>query len=197
MGPARREEEAIMTAKKDFKRRVRERQAKTGESYTAARAQVLERADREPPFSVVELVDATNEAHELGFKCDVLVSPGLAGRIPPARVLEHLRDALFATERDPQMEPMRDALLRGVTGRVRKPSPVQWEEIRHFYRRAQAGIGGTNSAGDMLAFHVDGELVIVQLGYVPHMPPIRREQLRVFLTGVEELRVGEGFLQKR
>ena len=33
-----------MTKQADFKRRVRERMAKTGESYTAARAQLLAQA---------------------------------------------------------------------------------------------------------------------------------------------------------
>ena len=71
-----------MTAKKDFKRRVRERQAKTGESYTAARAQVMaqagstdaavlestaeSKAESKPSaISVVELVDASEEARSL------------------------------------------------------------------------------------------------------------------------------------
>src|SRR5688572_27139032 len=107
-----------MTAKKDFKRRVRERMAKTGESYTAARAQVmatapdvqpgepadeldaaddLDEQDDEPappdepkpkPFDVEELVDATEAAQQLGLRCEVLVSSWLAERLPPARILE-------------------------------------------------------------------------------------------------------------
>lgn len=41
-----------MTTQKTFKQRVRARSAKTGESYTAARAQLLRKADAPPPAPV-------------------------------------------------------------------------------------------------------------------------------------------------
>lgn len=190
-----------MTAKKDLKRRVRERQERTGESYTTARAHVIAQADpepepeqpepvpaKEPPFSVVELVDATDDAVKLGLKCTVLVSPGLAKLVAPARVLEKLRDALIATERDPQMELMRDVVLRGERRWRRDPREgwrTRWEETRQFLARARVGIGGINATGEILAMQVDDQLVLVQLGIVPHMPPIVRPQTRVFLTTIE------------
>jgi hypothetical protein len=193
-----------MTAKKDFKRRVRERQAKTGESYTAARANVLAHADtideepRANPIAVVELVDATEEAHGLGLKCAVLVSPDLAARIPPLRMLERLRDALLATEADPQMHLMRAALFRGEPPK-REPRSVRirWDDVARFYDRARVGIGGLADAGDMLALQVDDTMVIVQLGHVPHMVPIPRPQLRVFLTTVDAYRIEGGVLYTR
>jgi len=50
-----------MTDKKDLKRRVRARMAKTGESYAAARAQLL--AKREPrPAEYAELAGMSDEA---------------------------------------------------------------------------------------------------------------------------------------
>jgi hypothetical protein len=54
-----------MTTQKALKRRVRARAAKTGESYTAARAQVLRRADP-PAATAMELAGMTDEAMERG-----------------------------------------------------------------------------------------------------------------------------------
>jgi hypothetical protein len=52
-----------MTTQKTLKRRVRARAAKTGESYTAARAQVLRRTDPPSPAqSAMELAGMTDEA---------------------------------------------------------------------------------------------------------------------------------------
>ncbi len=52
-----------MTTQKTLKRRVRARTAKTGESYTAARAQVLRRADPPSPApSAMELAGMTDKA---------------------------------------------------------------------------------------------------------------------------------------
>jgi len=192
-----------MTAKKDFKRRVRERQAKTGESYTAARAQVMAQADggeaapeptEEPTdepkrssISVVEMVDASEEARSLGLACDVLVSPQLAAHIPPFEILEHVRAALLATEHDPAMSLLRGALFRGESPR-RGPEihlRARWEDTKRFFTRARVGIGGINEDGDMLALQVEDTMVLVQISAVPHMPLIRRAQLRVFLTTVD------------
>ena len=194
-----------MTAKKDFKRRVRERQAKTGESYTAARAQVVAQGEqgdaepaepeREPPFSVVELIDATEDAANLGFKCQVLVSPSLANEIAPARALERFRDALLATERDPEMFLLRALAFRGVRrplGRERYLG--RWDDVRRFIERAMVGIGGLTLTGDMLAFSADGVMVIAQADAVPDMPAIPRLALRpprLFLTTPQGHRLGD------
>ena len=60
-----------MTTQKTFKRRIRARAAKTGESYTAARGQLLTRANApaaapSPPPDAHELVGMTDEALERG-----------------------------------------------------------------------------------------------------------------------------------
>jgi len=189
-----------MTAKKDFKRRVRERQAKTGESYTAARAQVMAQAgggettveepkdeSKRSPISVVELVDASEEAHSLGLACDVLVSPKLAAHIPPIEILEQLLEALLATENDPQLSLLRGALFRGESppANPQLNMRARWEDTKRFFTRAGVGIGGINGEGDILALQVEDTMVLVQISAVPHMPPIRRAQLRVFLTTVD------------
>jgi hypothetical protein len=46
-----------MTAKKGFKRHVRDRANKTGESYTAALAYLRHRPDWEQPVSDLEVLD--------------------------------------------------------------------------------------------------------------------------------------------
>lgn len=53
-----------MTKDRDFKRRVRERMAKTGESYTAARAHLLTRASGSdtPPPDLADLAGMSDEA---------------------------------------------------------------------------------------------------------------------------------------
>jgi len=175
-----------MTAKKDLKRRVRERQARTGESYTAARAQVVsQREDLPPPsdesrkaISVIEMVNATDEAAKLGFKCDVLMSPSVVARVPAARVLERVRDALLATESDVELLPMRALALRGLSRRAR--SRRSWDELRRFFQRCRVGIGGTTEAGDMMAIQIDALLVIVQIGY-----PAMDAQHKLYITTVE------------
>lgn len=178
-----------MTAKKDLKRRIRERQGKTGESYTTARAHVLAQRDEPaallPAIPVIELIDVTEQARALGLRCLALASPMLVERVPAERVLARVRDALLATERDPQMDVLRAVMLRGeVLERDPRRRPGGWwEDTRAFFARARVGIGGTNRAGDMLALQVDAEMVIVHAGYVPHMPPIpRTRSRRVYLS---------------
>ena len=56
-----------MTTQKTLKRRVRARSAKTGESYTAARAQLLRKADPPgPPRTAMALAGMTDEAMTRG-----------------------------------------------------------------------------------------------------------------------------------
>ncbi|HEX5895811.1 MAG TPA: hypothetical protein VFY47_05755 [Thermoleophilaceae bacterium] len=63
-----------MTRQKTFKRRVRERMAKTGESYTAARRMLIARGDRpetprfEPPVAEERVVEATGRGWQAWFE---------------------------------------------------------------------------------------------------------------------------------
>jgi hypothetical protein len=65
-----------MTRQKTFKRRVRERMAKTGESYTAARRMLIAKGDRpdipirpfEPPVAEARVVEATGRGWEAWFE---------------------------------------------------------------------------------------------------------------------------------
>jgi hypothetical protein len=150
-----------MTAKKDLKRRVRERQAKTGESYTAARAHVVAGAPaKQVPFDVEELV-TLEQAASLGYQCTVLASSKLLAAVDANRVLVRIRDALLATENDPAMQRLRALVFRGE--RIRRsvqPGPAWWGELRQFMTRVHAGIGGFHERSDLLALHVDGVMVL-------------------------------------
>jgi hypothetical protein len=88
-----------MTAKRDFKRRVRERQARTGERYTTARRHTLAARASDLPTAVpvVQLHDVSGEAARLGFRCQIAMAPALSERAATAAVLTGLRDALIAT----------------------------------------------------------------------------------------------------
>ncbi|HET9991274.1 MAG TPA: FHA domain-containing protein [Kofleriaceae bacterium] len=155
-----------MTAKRDLKRRVRDRQAKTGESYTAARRHVVAAADggeRSPPkaepIPVDAMVDLTATATTVGLRCKVLMPETLATALDPTRVLRGLRDVLLATLRDPTTDLLRAIGLHGDAAtvpraRVRDPRQSQ------FVARLRAGFGATSSDGRALGFHVDGVTIV-------------------------------------
>src|ERR1043165_753730 len=138
-----------MTAKRDLKRRVRERQAKTGESYMAALHHV--RDQRPNAMVVVELVDVTEVAAALSIKCGVRVEPRLAERIDAAAALRQLCNALLATAGNPAFELMRSVLLRGES----PPAKPEFYETWRFMERVRAGIGGISEGGSLLALTVD------------------------------------------
>ncbi|MEW6224687.1 MAG: hypothetical protein AB1627_08645 [Chloroflexota bacterium] len=85
-----------MTTHKAFKRRVRTRMAKTGESYTAARRQLLEHADAPPPET----------------------APAAASGLDPVEAAGSTRaDAPATAGRDPAAPPTSDDSVVRVTGR--------------------------------------------------------------------------------
>src|SRR4051812_18150686 len=105
MGSSRGVARSIMTKKRNLKRRVRERQARTGESYVTARRQLLAARGIAPPVAlvpvpVVELHDVSAEAARLGFQCQIAMFPELRAVAEPALVLVGLRDALIAAPGD-------------------------------------------------------------------------------------------------
>jgi len=180
-----------MTQQKDLKRRIRERMAKTGESYTAARANVLaERPDisesydttRVPPhgkIAVVEPRDITEEAVALGLKCKVLATDGFDAR----RALRQLHDVLVKTS-DAELEVMRAALLWGRPPARRRPWFI--EDLRNFLVRAKAGIGGIAPNGWIVAFVCDGVMLLGALSMM-RGGAITLWLRRVEQTGADEL----------
>jgi hypothetical protein len=155
-----------MTAKRDLKRRVRERQGRTGESYMTALRHVLDQRPSAVP--VVEMIELSEVAAAMGFQCRVRMSPVLADRIDAVGALRRLREALTATERDPAFDLMRRVVLHGEAPVLR---PHGIDAGQRFLARVRAGIGGISEHGRLLALMVDGrrgpEMVVFMLWLAP------------------------------
>jgi hypothetical protein len=155
-----------MTAKRDLKRRVRERQGRTGESYMTALRHVLDQRPSVVP--VVEMIELSEVGAAMGIQCRVRMAPVLAGRIDAVGALRRLRDALVATERDPAFDLMRRVVMHGECPVIK---PIGIDFGRRFLTRVCAGIGGISEHGRMLALTVDGrrgpEMVVFWLWLAP------------------------------
>jgi hypothetical protein len=143
-----------MTDRRDLKRRVRERQARTGESYMAALHHI--RGEREAPIPVVDLIDLSEIAAALGLKCRAMVLPALAARVDVAAMLRQLHATLVAELRDPGARLMRSVVLHGMRP---FPSGPTIDEGIEFMRRMRAGITGFSDGGWMLSLAVAGRSV--------------------------------------
>lgn len=146
-----------MTARKNLKRRVRERQELTGERYTDALTQV--RAGAPPgstakPFSVVELVCLTDEAARIGLRCDVRAFPDLLAKVEVPALLTRVRDTLIRADGDRRLRRMRRAALLGES--VTAPPEHAGAGILPFFERARAGAEGPSDEGSLLGVKVDG-----------------------------------------
>lgn len=165
-----------MTAKRDLKRRVRERQGRTGESYMTALRHVLDQRPSVVP--VVEMIELSEVGAAMGIQCRVRMSPVLADRIDAVGALRRLREALIATERDPAFDLMRRVVMHGEAP-VLKLTSI--DAGRRFLARVRAGIGGISEHGRQLALMVDGrlgpEMIVFMLWlspvhYVPYRPSL-------------------------
>jgi hypothetical protein len=161
-----------MTAKKDLKKRVRRRQAHTGESYTTALAQVLGKRPA-PEGILVELTDLTEEAARLGLQARrVYATPPVIEEVDGASALAQLRDALRVTDGDADTALLRSVLLDGKRATTTIDSAARGlAELRHFVARAQAGLGGANQRGNMLALHIQGRRHPLLLIYALRLAP--------------------------
>jgi hypothetical protein len=155
-----------MTDQRDLKRRVRERQARTGESYTTALRRVREQRSRAVP--VVELTEISDTAGTLGFKCRVMVMRALGERIDVGDTLRQLRGALVTTRAEPASWLMRAMVLYGERPML---APPTFDDGLRFVRRARAGIVGFSACGRLLALPVEtrrgAEPVIFHLWTMP------------------------------
>ncbi len=166
-----------MTAKRDLKRRARDRQARTGESYVTALRQVLAQKPAGHAVEVVEMLDVTDVGRPLGVACRAVVTPTLARRVAPARLLGELVKVLDATAGDPLLELLR-AVIRAGERRVADNSRELVDALA-FVRRAQAGIGGLSAGGRWLALRVDDVMVLYRLQLTSELVAAAREPLLV------------------
>lgn len=161
-----------MTVKKDLKKRVRERQEKTGESYTTARMHVLKQAPAEQPkVGQVSLQEVTPLLEALEMKGQAFLSPHFPEALAlPA--LERLRELLLATRDEPATQRMRAMLLDGEPDTVHFSAFArEWGETRVFVRNLRLGMRGPSRSGRTLSFELraDGEAVTVVVALVPSL----------------------------
>lgn len=141
-----------MTRKKDLKKRVRERQARTGESYTAALAHIRKRT-----VEIEELPDATGEARAAGLDCNAVVSKP-----------ELQEQALFVRVRE---------LLEALGVPLQRPTPVPPAiklavEARRFLDSVRAGSRGVSKDGSLFALEWKGRVVVGGILGVPGRKPL-------------------------
>ncbi|HET7788892.1 MAG TPA: hypothetical protein VFL36_23150 [Myxococcales bacterium] len=160
-----------MTKKKDLKRRVRERQERTGESYTAALAQV-----RGPRVAAVP--EATREAKAAGLRCRAFVSTRLRRETDLAALFARLREMLEALG-----APACGPLLRGEMAPGGIPDAVRLAvESRRFLTEVRTGARGFSRDGRLFALEWKGEVIVG--GIVVHAG---RTPL-IYLGCIEDLR---------
>jgi hypothetical protein len=164
-----------MTRQRDLKRLVRERQARTGESYMTARRHILgERPDPVPgatpaPAFVVDFIDVSDIAAVLGIKCRVLVLPALAERVDVSAMLRQLHGTLTASARDRDLALMRSVVLRGQ--QPLSPSPALAFRDTQFMVRARLGLGGISDSGLLLSFAIAGRTAAEQVMFMLWITP--------------------------
>jgi hypothetical protein len=176
-----------MTAKRDLKRRVRERQGRTGESYMTALRHVLDQRPNVVP--VVEMIELSEVGAAMGFQCRVRMAPALAGRIDAVGALRRLREALIATERDPAFDLMRRVVMHGEAPAIR---PTGADSGRRFLTRVRAGIGGISEHGRMLALAVSGRRGIEMVLFMLRVSPVRYVKIppALFVGSLDGIFVG-------
>ena len=138
-----------MTKKKDLKRLVRARQAKTGESYTAALAQI-----RPPRIETVP--EATREAQAAGLRCRAFVSRRLRGESDLTALFVRLRELLEALG-----ARACKTLVRGEPPERRIPAAIPGAvEARRFLAAVRGGTRGLSRDENLFALEWNGAVVV-------------------------------------
>jgi hypothetical protein len=110
-----------MTANRDFKRLVRDRQSRTGESYLTALRHVLAQRPGELPSVIptAEFIEVSGVAAKLGLKCRMTVSPALVHEIDVDATVQRFRDLLLGAPSDPSLNMLRRMALIGEPAVIR------------------------------------------------------------------------------
>jgi hypothetical protein len=160
-----------MTAKKDLKRRVRDRMRATGEAYTAALAHVRTEAPpvAAPRRSVISsLHDLTPLARSLGFACFVEVGHGAWGKIDAAEPAEawfrialgRIRSLVLAASGERGARDLATALFdecAPASPRAVRFVPPDPAALLRFASLVASGVRGIAPTGDALAVDVPAE----------------------------------------
>jgi len=163
-----------MTRRRDLKRRVRDRQSHTGESYTTALRHVQAQAHdpaaeaRPPdlpgvPISVVELVELSELAEVIGLRARVTMAPDLVDQLHVSDALLQIRRALHR----PELAVMREVLIEGAA----RYHTLEIEDVLRFNRRVERLRPGVSDSGKMAALYLEGVrgrvLVVLWLSLPP------------------------------
>jgi hypothetical protein len=173
-----------MTAKKDLKKLVRERQAKTGERYVTALAQVR---SQNKALVFDECRDVSEWALAEGFHCRAFVSEALwsaecsVGR-PAERfrlVFSRVGAFLRSLEGETGADALSKTILEGEPWPHGVPNAIrEITEARRFLSQIKAGVRGVSRNGRFVAFDVPrGNAVVTFVGIclaVPTRDPDRR-----------------------
>ena len=163
-----------MTLRRTLKRRIRSRQEKTGESYAAARSQVL--AARPRPIPVVELHDVSPEARAAGIVCEVRATPLLAATTSLPKILRQLHTILAGATQG--LAAMQRVALRGEADNPGQVGRLveSVAKLRAFADSLEQGLRGPGPGGRILAFdfELDGRVRAVLAQLVPrfHREPL-------------------------
>ena len=99
-----------MTRQKSFKQRIRARMEKTGESYTAARRQLVARAERSATTQDAGSSDAVTNSGETRSEAAALETEAESPSVPPAAA--------------PETEPSSPAVTQSAVPETESPSPA-------------------------------------------------------------------------
>ena len=197
-----------MTAKKDLKRRVRERMRATGEAYTAALAHVRAEAPpvAAPRRSVISsLHDLTPLARSLGFACFVEVGHDARRRVEavePAEAwfgaaLGRIRALVFASSGERGARDLAAALF-DESARPPRPPPFGRSDpsaLMQFMNLVASGVRGIAPNGDAFAIDVassSGQARLVHGTILPGYGPRRPTLLLSIDPSLDALRWGLG-----
>lgn len=139
---------------------------------------------------VVEVVDVTDRAATLGWRCGVSMTQALSERLDCERAVALLNDVLVRTRDDPKLAAFRAVALKGERPpRLSLPAGAS-DELQLLVDRARAGIGGVSEGGTMLALPFAlaeaTSMMLCQLGFGILRP---RHAPGIVLSTVEEAMV--------
>lgn len=180
-----------MTQRKDLKRRVRDRMAKTGERYAAALRQVQAKVEPE--------LEADSYLLKSPLRCQLVASREVYRRVLPdqgAALAERFAQVVRALEGDPSGVLFR----RAAAGELAEPRPavavLRWRErfserVR-YAQRLELGLRGVSADGCILAFEDEGRLVVASLALFSSWTTVNLETAEEFLQAREALDLFRG-----
>jgi hypothetical protein len=161
MGSGCDENRGNVTDRRDFKRRVRDRQARTGESYLEARRHVAAAVQVRGAMAVVEMTDISDIATQLGFACKVSAQNEILALVPAQSLLRRLQAVLLLPEAD-DLEAMRSVVFRAEIAPLAEDDEVRSvTKLWAFLARARAGVAGTFGSGRIIVLHDEQPLLFV------------------------------------